>query len=92
MSEQMLAPIELSDDELLAVSGGVSSTHVAAGTAQAIQQEAAVIQAGGDVKIGGGNGSTSFSGNLTVVETFVAAVTQVATNVNTGNVNVTVTV
>ncbi len=93
MSEQMLAPIELSDDELLAVSGGVgeSSTHVAAGTAQAIQQDAAIIQEGGDVKIGGGNGSTSFSGNLTVVETFVAAITQVATNVNTGNVNVTVT-
>lgn len=90
MSEKMLAPIELSDDELLAVSGG-RSTHVAAGTAQVIRQDAAIIQAGGDVKIGGGNGSTSFSGNLTVVETFVAAITQVATNVNTGNVNVTVT-
>ncbi len=89
MSEQMLAPIELSDDELLAVSGGVS--HVAAGTAQAIQQDAAVIQEGGSVSIGGGNGSTSFSGNLTVVETFVAVITQVATNINTGNVNVTVT-
>ncbi len=93
MSEQMLAPIELSDDELLAVSGGVgeSSTHVAAGIAQTIQQEAAVVQSGGSVGIGGGNGSTSFSGNLIVVETFVAAITQVATNVNTGNVNVNVT-
>ena len=80
----------LNDDELLAVSGGRS--HVAAGVAQAISQSAAVIQQGGSVSIGGGNGATSFSGNLTVVETFVAAITQVATNVNTGNVNVTVAV
>jgi len=49
------------------------------------------VQQGGFVGIGGG-GATSFSGNLTVVETFVAAITQVATNVNTGNVNVTVAV
>jgi len=88
MTEQILVPIELSSDELLAVSGGRSS--VAAGVAQAIQQDAAVVQQGGSVSIGGGNGSTSFSGTLTVVETFVAAITQVATNVNTGNVNVTV--
>jgi hypothetical protein len=88
MSEQMLAPIELSDAELLAVSGGRSS--IAAGVAQAIRQDAAVVQQGGSVSVGGGNGATSFSGNLTVVETFVAAITQVATNVNTGNVTVTV--
>ena len=90
MSEQILALIELNDDEILAVSGGRSS--VFAGVAQAIQQDAAVIQKGGSVSIGGGNGATAFSGNLTVVETFVAAITQVATNVNTGNVNVTVAV
>ena len=89
MSEQMLVPIELSDAELLAVSGGRSS--VAAGVAQVIRQDAAVVQQGGFVGIGGG-GATSFSGNLTVVETFVAAITQVATNVNTGNVTVTVAV
>ena len=90
MTEQIPTLTELSDDELLAVSGGRS--HVAAGVAQAIHQSAAVIQQGGSVSIGGGNGATSFSGNLTVVETFVAAITQVATNVNTGNVNVTVAV
>jgi hypothetical protein len=90
MSEQRLALIELSDDELLAVSGGRSC--VAAGVAQSIEQSAAVVQQGGSVRIGGGNGATSVSGNLTVVETFVAAITQVATNVNTGNVNVTVAV
>jgi hypothetical protein len=89
MTEQIPTLTELSDDELLAVSGGRSH---AAGVAQAISQSAAVIQQGGSVSIGGGNGATSFSGNLTVVETFVAAITQVATNVNTGNVNVTVAV
>jgi hypothetical protein len=81
MSEQMLAPIELSDAELLVVSGGRGS--VAAGVAQAIRQDAVVVQQGGFVSVGGGNGATSFSGNLTVVETFVAAITQVATNVKT---------
>jgi hypothetical protein len=90
MTEQIPTLTELSDDELLAVSGGRSS--VAAGVAQSIEQSAAVVQQGGSVRVGGGNGATSFSGNLTVVETFVAAITQVATNVNTGNVNVTVAV
>jgi hypothetical protein len=92
MSGTILAPIELTGDELVAVSGGVDVTGVAAGVSQRISQEAAVVQSGGSVSVGGGNGSTSFSGNLTVVETFVAAITQVATNVNTGNVNVTVSV
>jgi hypothetical protein len=41
----------------------------------AIQQDAAVVQQGGSVSVGGGNGATSFSGNLTVVATFVAAIT-----------------
>jgi hypothetical protein len=78
MDEQMLAPIELTDDELLAVSGGQTTV---AGVVQAIQQEAVVVQQGGSVVSGG-----------TVIETFVAAITQVATNVNTGDVNVDVTV
>ena len=40
MTERILAPIELHDDELLAVSGG----FVAVGIAQAIHQDAAVLQ------------------------------------------------
>ncbi len=93
MTEQILAPIELSDDELLAVSGGVgeSSTNVAVGVLQAIQQDAAVLQYGGSVSIGGGNGSTSFSGNLSFTESFSGTITQSASNVNNGSVTATVT-
>jgi hypothetical protein len=61
MTDQILTPIELNDDELLAVSGGAV---VAVGIAQAISQSAAVEQAGGSVHIGGGNGATTFTGNL----------------------------
>jgi hypothetical protein len=86
----ILEPIELTDAELDAVSGGRAHTSVAAGVSQRIDQSVQLAQVGGDLNIGGGNGSTSFSGNLTVVETFVAAITQVATNVNTGNVTVTI--
>ena len=78
MDKQMLAPIELTDDQFLAVSGGQTTV---AGIVQAIQQEAVVVQQGGSV-VGGG----------TVIETFVAAITQVATNVNTGDVNINVAV
>jgi hypothetical protein len=84
---QTLAPIELNDDELLAVSGGAV---VAVGIAQAIEQSAAVVQQGGSLGIGGGNGATSVSGNLTFTQTFAASITQVATNVNNGSVNATV--
>jgi hypothetical protein len=88
MTERILAPIELHDDELLAVSGG----FVAVGIAQAIHQDAAVLQYGGSVGIGGGNGATSFSGNLSFSQTFSASISQSATNTNSGNVNGTVAV
>ncbi len=80
------APIELNDDELLAVSGG----FVAIGIAQIISQSAAVVQGGGSLGIGGGNGATSFSGNLTFTQAFAAAITQTATNVNNGSVSAVV--
>ena len=81
------APIELNDDELLAVSGGV-----AVGIAQIISQSAAVVQGGGSLGIGGGNGATSFSGNLTFTQAFAASITQTATNVNNGSVTAVVSV
>ena len=87
MTEQILTPIELNDDELLAVSGGV-----AVGILQAISQGAAVVQYGGFVGIGGGNGATAVSGNLSFSQTFSASISQSATNTNSGNVNGTVAV
>jgi bacteriocin-like protein len=83
------APIELNDDELAAVSGGVAPV-VVVGVAQAILQEAAIVQAGGSLGIGGGNGATSFSGNLTFSQTFNGTITQAAANVNSGSVTATV--
>jgi hypothetical protein len=80
------APIELNDDELLAVSGG----SVAVGISQRVHQEAAVLQYGGSVGIGGGNGATAFSGNLSFTETFSASISQSATNTNNGSVTATV--
>ena len=80
------APIELNDDELLAVSGGAV---VLVGIAQAISQSAAVVQNGGFVGIGGG-GATSFSGNLTFSQTFNGSITQTATNTNSGSVTAVV--
>ncbi len=88
MTEQILTPIELNDDELLAVSGG----FVAVGIAQAIHQDAAVLQYGGSVGIGGGNGATSFSGNLSFSQTFNGSITQSATNTNSGSVSAVVAV
>jgi hypothetical protein len=85
MSE-ILAPIELNDDELLAVAGG-DATLVAVGISQSITQAAAVIQNGGFVLVGGGNGATTFTGNLTFSETFNGTITQAAANVNSGSVN-----
>jgi hypothetical protein len=88
MTERILAPIELHDDELLAVSGG----FVAVGIAQAIHQDAAVLQYGGSVGIGGGNGATSFSGNLSFTQSFAASITQSATNTNNGSVSAVIAV
>src|SRR5512132_826737 len=81
------APIELNDDELLAVSGGDA---VFVGIAQSIEQSAAVVQSGGSLGIGGGNGATSFSGNLSFSQTFAASISQSATNTNNGSVTATV--
>jgi hypothetical protein len=90
MTEQtILAPIELTDDELLAVSGG-ARTSVAVGISQRVHQSADLAQVGGSLSIGGGNGATSVSGNTTFSETFSATITQSATNTNSGNVTATV--
>ena len=80
------APIELNDDELLAVSGG----FVAVGISQRIRQDAAVLQSGGSLGIGGGNRATSVSGNLSFSQSFSASVSQTATNANNGSVNAVV--
>jgi hypothetical protein len=91
MTEQtILAPIELTDDELLAVSGGRASTSVAVGISQRVHQSASLAQVGGDLSIGGGNGATSVSGNTTFSETFSATISQSATNTNNGSVTATV--
>ena len=84
------APIELNDDELLAVSGG--GPVVLVGIAQAISQEAAVVQYGGSLGIGGGNGATSFSGNLSFSQSFSGSISQTANNTNNGSVTATVAV
>jgi hypothetical protein len=83
------ALIELNDDELLAVSGGVGPV-VVVGIAQLIGQSAAIIQQGGSLGIGGGNGATSVSGNLSFSQSFSASVTQTATNANNGSVTAVV--
>ena len=88
MTEHTLAPIELTDDELLAVSGG--RTSVAVGISQRVHQDASLAQLGGSLSIGGGNGATSVSGNTSFSQTFSATITQSATNSNSGNVNATV--
>jgi hypothetical protein len=82
------APIELNDDELLAVSGG----FVAVGISQRVDQDAAVLQYGGSLFIGGGNGATSVSGNLSFSQSFSGSVSQTATNTNNGSVTATVAV
>jgi hypothetical protein len=83
----LLAPIELNDDELLAVSGG--GVFVAVGILQSIHQDAAVLQSGGSLGIGGG-GATSVTGNITFSQTFNASISQSATNTNSGNVTAVV--
>jgi bacteriocin-like protein len=53
LEQKPLAPIELTDAELAAVSGGV-----AVGIAQTASQNATLAQVGGNLSIGGGNGAT----------------------------------
>jgi hypothetical protein len=91
MTEQNLAPIELTDDELLAVSGGIGEggrIHVSASISQRVHQDVAIAQLGGDVVIGGGNGATSVT-NATFSESFTATATASATNANNGSVTAT---
>ena len=86
MTEHTLAPIELTDDELLAVAGGIAIAHAHASISQRISQSVGVAQLGGDVSVGGGLGSTTLT-NVTFTETFTATTTttQTATNSNTGS-------
>jgi hypothetical protein len=85
MTEHNLAPIELTDDELLAVSGGVNdSARATSVIAQRIHQDVAIAQIGGGVSIGGGNGATDVH-NATFSESFTASATATAANVNNGS-------
>jgi hypothetical protein len=59
MTEHNLAPIELTDDELLAVSGGSGSIRTSASISQRVHQDVAIAQLGGNVLVGGGNGATT---------------------------------
>jgi len=86
MTEHTLA-IELTDDELLAVSGG--STHVTVGISQRNRATAGIAQFGGDVSIGG-SGATANSSPITLTETFSATISQTQTNTNGGSVTGTI--
>jgi hypothetical protein len=88
MIEHTTLAIELTDDELLAVSGG--STHVTVGISQRNRATAGIAQFGGDVSIGGGYGATANSGAITLSETFSATITQTQSNSNTGGVTATI--
>ena len=69
----ILTPIELTDAELDAVSGGSFvgvSQHNSNKTKQSIRQS--IKQTGGSVTIGGGDGPTANSGNISVTEYFSA--------------------
>ena len=61
----ILTPIELTDAELDAVSGGAHiSTHQHNSTRQSIHQS--ITETGGSVTVGGGSGATAFTGTITV--------------------------
>jgi hypothetical protein len=91
MTEHTLAPIELNDDELLAVSGGRASAHASSAIVQTISQSVGVAQLGGDVHVGG-NGATTLT-NASFTETFsaITTTTQSASNSNTGSATSTAT-
>ena len=86
----IIGAVELTDDELLAVSGGSGRTSVAVGISQRVHQDATIAQLGGDLNIGGGNGATSVSGNTSFAEAFSASISQTATNTNNGSVSAVV--
>jgi hypothetical protein len=87
MTEHATLAIELTDDELLAVSGG---THITVGISQRNHASAGIAQFGGGVQIGGGDGATANSGAITLSETFSATITQTQTNTNSGSVTGTI--
>jgi len=91
MTEHNLAPIELTDDELLAVSGGIGEggrIHTSASISQRVHQDVAIAQLGGNVIVGGGNGATTVS-NATFSESFSASASATATNTNNGSATAT---
>jgi len=91
MTEHNLAPIELTDDELLAVSGGIGEggrIHVSASISQRVHQDVAIAQLGGNVIVGGGNGATTVT-NATFSESFSASASATATNTNNGSATAT---
>jgi hypothetical protein len=90
MTEHNLAPIELTDDELLAVSGGSGggSIRTSASISQRVHQDVAIAQLGGNVLVGGGNGATTVT-NATFSESFSASASATATNTNNGSATAT---
>jgi hypothetical protein len=89
MTEHATLAIELTDDELLAVSGG--STYVTVGISQRNRASAGIAQFGGSVYIGGGDGATTNSGAVSVSESFSASISQSQSNTNSGSVTATIT-
>ena len=53
MSDQILSPIELTNDQLKLVAGGIMGSIVLVGVLQLIGQSASVEQKGGSIVIGG---------------------------------------
>jgi hypothetical protein len=90
MTEHATLAIELTDDELFAVSGG-GSTHVTVGISQRNRASAGIAQFGGSVSIGGGSGATTNSGDVSVSQSFGAEIGQTQSNDNSGNVTATIT-
>jgi hypothetical protein len=92
MTEHNLAPIELTDDELLAVSGGIGEgggrISTSASISQRVHQDVAIAQLGGNVIVGGGNGATTVT-NATFSESFSASASATATNTNNGSATAT---
>jgi hypothetical protein len=85
MTEQTLAPIELTDDELLAVAGGVAVARAHSAIVQVIGQSVGVAQLGGDVSVGGVGVTTVSNSSFTETFTATTTTTQTATNSNTGS-------
>jgi hypothetical protein len=81
MSDALLRPIELTDAELEAVSGGVAvvvGIRQSNRSRQTIRQR--ITEIGGNVTVGGG-GTTAVTSTVALLETFSAG--QGATNIST---------